>query len=651
MKKLFITAAVMMIMLSTAAYADSVDLNGDVTAGRETEITGLADGYYDLTVTCKNTAVDENAYLYGVSDGYTKSSTVLPKSADGVTVTVRGIGVSGGKCKIGVMPNSLGTVEFSNADLKASKESNFIVGGDMTEVSYIESLGGAYKDAEGNKTDPFKYLAANGVNMARIRLSNTTGKGTGDGTYYLPGGFQDEADCLALSKRAHDAGMGIQFTFNYSDYWSNGDRQIIPSEWVKRIKEELGYDVKDASFLKAMTAAQKKEIQNKLGDIVYEYTYDIMTKLKEQGTVPEYVSLGNEINGGMFFPFANTFNANMNSNRFELVYDDKKDEANDIKCYKDWSGLANILNRGYDAVKAVSPESQVIIHLANGSKDSIFTWFFDEYKKAGGKFDVIGASYYPAWTQNPVETCVSFCNSISSKYNKDIMIMEVGYNWNKTKKNGYEGQLTSNAPGYNEKYPFTQEGHCGFMADMINGMKSVNNGRCAGILYWDPCMIHVEDPSAVNESLSGWAINESDDKPAGNVVENTTLFDFDGKAIKTVAMLNNTRNAGKISEAPEPTVKPTEQPTPMPTPAQGLTGTQPEVKDGFVVSVVTNNTNEAKKANLYAAVYDADGVLRGVMIDSAVIEKGESKELKVEKPSQDYRTFLWNGENLTPIGR
>ena len=47
----------------------------------------------------------------------------------------------------------------------------------MTEVDYIESLGGEYKDSDGKKVDPFEFLSQNGMNMARIRLSNTPGKG------------------------------------------------------------------------------------------------------------------------------------------------------------------------------------------------------------------------------------------------------------------------------------------------------------------------------------------------------------------------------------------------------------------------------------------------------------------------------------------
>ncbi|MCH5209368.1 MAG: glycosyl hydrolase 53 family protein [Oscillospiraceae bacterium] len=524
-----------------------------------------------------------------------------------------------------------------------AQAADFYAGGDMTEVNYIEDLGGVYKDFDDNPVDPFEFLAENGMNMARIRLSNTPGKGTGDGTYYLPEGFQDEKDCLDLSKRAKEAGMEIQFTFNYSDYWSNGERQIIPSEWVKAIKDDLGYDVKDPAFLKSMSNAQMTEIRDKLGDLVYDYTKEIMTKLKNQGTVPKYVSLGNEINGGMFFPFANTFDANMNSKRFELVYDSDKDETNDIKCYKNWSALAAILNRGYDAVKEVSPESEVVIHLANGSKDSVFTWFIDDYQKAGGKFDVIGASYYPAWSQNPIETCVSFCNNISKKYGKDILIMETGYNWKAKKKNGYDGQLTANAPGYNEKYPFTQEGQRDFLKDLFEQLQTVNDNRCVGVLYWDPCMIHVEDPQNENESLSGWALRESDDKPDGNVVENTTLFDFDGKAVLAVEAFRTT-----IKDDPGKDDPGKDDPGEDDPQKAELTGTYTDDTDK-IIATVNNGLSEDKKVNLYVASYDANGALTGVKIDSKKVTAGSEDTLELNKPDGTYRVFLWNGETLAPI--
>ena len=560
--------------------------------------------------------------MYGVSDGYTAASTVLPVSADGVKVTVRGIEVENGKCTIGVGTDGNGVIEVSDVDLvKTDKQNGFIQGGDMTEVDYIENLGGEYKDSDGNKVDPFEFLSQNGMNMARIRLSNTPGKGTGDGVYYLPSGFQDEKDCLKLAKRAKDAGMGIQFTFNYSDYWSNGSRQIIPSEWVKQIKDELGYDVKNADFLNSMTSEQREKIQDKLAEIVYNYTYDIMSKLKAQGTVPEYVSLGNEIRGGMLFPFGNTYDASMNRDRFELVFGDDKNADEDIKCPKDWEGLVKFINAGYDAVKAVSEDSKVIIHLDDGSKSNKFTYFFDELDKLGAKYDVIGASYYPAWTDNNAEACKEFCNEISKKYDKDIMIMETGFNWNETRKDGYAGQL-KDSDVYKDIYPPTMTGHKNFMAELFNELKSVDDNRCLGVLYWDPCMIHVEDKDNKNASLSGWAVKESDDKTDVNVVENTTLFDFDGKAIPSVDVYKHSSSSKE-----EVNIQ--------------TTSDEKNVK-----TRIENNTDSTKKVSVIVIGYDENNVINSVQNVSKEVNANTAEIVSVNLPQGKYAVYVWNGSRL-----
>ena len=560
--------------------------------------------------------------MYGVSDGYTAASTVLPVSADGVKVTVRGIEVENGKCTIGVGTDGNGVIAISDVDLvKTDKQNGFIQGGDMTEVDYIESLGGEYKDSDGNKVDPFEFLSQNGMNMARIRLSNTPGKGTGDGVYYLPSGFQDEEDCLKLAKRAKDAGMGIQFTFNYSDYWSNGSRQIIPSEWVKQIKDELGYDVKNADFLNSMTSEQREEIQDKLAEIVYNYTYDIMSKLKAQGTVPEYVSLGNEIRGGMLFPFGNTYDASMNRDRFELVFGDDKNADKDIKCPKDWEGLVKFINAGYDAVKAVSEDSKVIIHLDDGSKSNKFTYFFDELDKLGAKYDVIGASYYPAWTDNNAEACKEFCNEISKKYDKDIMIMETGFNWNETRKDGYAGQL-KDSDVYKDIYPPTMAGHKNFMAELFNELKSVDDNRCLGVLYWDPCMIHVEDKDNKNASLSGWAVKESDDKTDVNVVENTTLFDFDGKAIPSVDVYKHSSSSKE--EVNIQTIS----------------------DEKNVKTRIENNTDSTKKVSVIVIGYDENNVINSVQNVSKEVNANTAEIVSVNLPQGKYAVYVWNGSRL-----
>lgn len=522
-----ILAVIFIIMSSLCVSAQELDV--PLNAENETSIT-LGKGYYTLTAQCRNSDEENTSYLYVVSDGNT-TSTVIPviKTEQGGLVTVRGFYTSGGECTVGIYAENPDAVQaFDVQVIEENDAHSFYTGGDITQVSYIESLGGVYKDYSGNAADPIRLLAENGVSMARIRLSNNPGKGRGDGVYYMPEGFQNLDDCLALSRRAKENGMGIQFTFNYSDYWSNGSRQIIPSEWVEKIRIDLGYDIKDALFLNNMTTEQRTEIKNALAKIIYEYTFDVMTRLKEQDTTPEYVSLGNEIRGGMLFPFGNTYDASMNKDRFELVFGDNKDNKNDIKCPKDWDGLVQFINAGYDAVKAVCPETQVIIHLDDGSKVDKFGYFLDELANRGAKYDVIGASYYPAWTGNTAAQCRDFCDEITEKYNKDIMIVETGFNWNPTRKDGYGGQLVE-SDAYKDIYPPSKNGQKNFLAELFSELKNVKNGRCVGVLYWDPCMIHVED--ADGNSMAGWAYRESDDGVDPNVVENTTLFDFDGKPL------------------------------------------------------------------------------------------------------------------------
>ncbi len=521
-------------------------------AGENTgTITNLAPGYYDIKAVYQNSSVDGNCYMWASSSGSTEGRSALPKTTEtsGNTVVVKGVYTSDGNIEYGLYNDGVSTASISDVTAVPSSEYKFLNGGDISEYTLIRDKGGKYYDFSDNEVNPVEYLASEGMNACRIRLSNAPGKGHGDGTYYLPEGYQDETDCLNLSKAAKDSGMDIVFTFNYSDYWSNGERQRIPGDWVSKIKTELGYDIESLAFLQSMTDAQKTQIISALSDCVYEYTKQVMTELKAQGTLPQYVSLGNEINGGIFMPFAGSFGAYFNTSTYGIEY-----EANDKNVWYDanFGAIAKILNRGYDAVKEVSDnKTQVIIHLASDgnfrySNAGNHKWWYDAYKNAGGKWDVTGISYYPSWTVQTASVCYERVNELSGIYGKPVMIMEVGYNWNSKKKDGYDGQLF-NIDAYKDIYPDTQSGHKGFMAEFLNYMKL--SGNCLGILYWDPLKIHVEDSKGNN--LVGWAIAEKKDAVQSNVVENTTLFDFNGRAIASVGLYHETKNAVRTAPLPK----------------------------------------------------------------------------------------------------
>lgn len=454
-------------------------------------IQGVEPGYYTLSAHFQSSGGFHAAYLYAQGSGQSKCMTSIPASGnlsddeDGwITVTVRGIRVEeDGILTVGLYADAQKRQWINMDDLELTKEESttpFLIGGDVSQLNYVEDMGAKFYDAEGNQADPLQILAENGWNFARLRLYNDPGPGRGDGTYYCHEDYMDPEDVLDMARRCKEKGMEIEITFHYSDYWSNGATQIIPAEWQKQIR---GLD-EDAAI-------------NTLEALVYYFTKDYMEQLKAQDTVPAYVSLGNESQGGLLFPYG-------------------------IPSQDRWPTLARFYAAGYRAVKEVSPETQVIIHLDDAGNMVKYTNYFDNLKKYGASFDVIGASYYPYWTEKSVKEAVEFCNAVTARYNCPIMIMETGYNWNPTRPGGWAGQLTDNGC-YEGIYESTPEGQRDFMIDLFSGLKNVSGGMAIGDIYWDP--IFVEQPGV------GWAYFEEWNTVDNNVVSNTTQFDFDHVAL------------------------------------------------------------------------------------------------------------------------
>lgn len=522
-------------------------------AGEKTRVfqrTEIPQGNYQLKAETQSPNSEGLSIVYGKGTGFTQASTAIPQSGfTSQTTIVKGIASEAGQLEVGFVNDGAHDLFIDRIQLSTERKPPlFGQGGDITELNYVLASGGNFFDNEGillyQTSDPLETKAKNviqflrkkGMDMVRIRLSNNPGKAQPDNsnTYFLPDGFQDEKDCLLLAELAHDAGMKIQFTFNYSDYWSNGERQNIPAEW----KEQIAW------------MNNTNDIVQKLTQLLGDYTKRIMEELASRGIFPEYVSLGNEINGGLLFPFG-------------YSYDVKPEFASlDMPAQNaNWNAICSYINAGYEAVKSVSPQSKVVIHLADQTGDFrkhgntvdyyTYSWFFSTLEKNGGKYDVIGASYYPSWSQSTVNDMVGYCNNLIRKFGKDILVMESGYNWNKTRKDGYEGQLNQNADEYRTKYPDSPIGQKGYLTELINGLKSIGEGtnqQCVGLLYWDPVMIHVEDEWGNNKT--GWAHFVQWDTPDANVVENTTLFDFDGKALPAldVFLQNQTSQKEEIKD-------------------------------------------------------------------------------------------------------
>ena len=163
---------------------------------------------------------------------------------------------------------------------------------------------------------------------------------------YSPGkGFCDLPHTLEMAKRIKKTGMKFLLDIHYSDTWADPGRQNIPIAW------------KDLNF---------QELTHK----VFEYTAQVLKALKDQGTLPDMVQTGNEINHGILWP-------------------DGKIQHPD--------SLATLLKAAISAVKNIDPNIITMLHIALGGQNSESEFLLENIIARHVSFDGIGEPYYHKW--------------------------------------------------------------------------------------------------------------------------------------------------------------------------------------------------------------------------------------------------------------
>ena len=299
--------------------------------------------------------------------------------------------------------------------LKSNAQDNsFARGADVSWCTEMEADGRVYRNAEGTETELFALMKQIGMTAIRLRVWVNP-------TKFGYGAWCDKADVLAKAKRAHAANLDLMIDFHYSDFFADPGTQNIPLDWADYPMDQL------------KTA-------------MAEHTKDVLQTLKAEGIEPRWVQVGNETNSGMLNPLGKI----------------------------DWnkSGTARytsyvvLSNAGYDAVKEVLPDAQVIIHLG-GTENA--KWFFTDFKAAGGKFDMIGLSHYPTtaeWNSSSSSATHSNINAAKcvseaiATFHVPVMICETGFE-------SWRPEVASEV-----------------MHDLMSRMKSIP--QCAGVFYWEP---------------------------------------------------------------------------------------------------------------------------------------------------------------------
>ena len=464
---------------STQALHHEAKTDYRVTSYRD--IDGLAPGSYTVLAHIRSSGGQPSVFLFARAEGYQLARAALPASSGVQEIRIASVPVQNGHLVVGLHSDARAGQWAEVVDVKLVRDEvarPFLAGGDVSLLPLMETHGAHYVDHAGHQRDAMEILRDSGFRIVRLRLYEAPGSGHGNDGYYWPEDSMNLPDLLGMAKRAAQLGLQIELTLHYSDFWTNSSTQIPPAAWTEQLR---GLPDEAQRFAK-------------LRSLVFEHTRDVVQALCAQGTPPQFVSIGNEIEGGLLYPYGRATEEN-------------------------WPRLAQLLEAGYEGVKAANPASQVILHLDGAGDIDKYRNYFDHAKAGGAQWDVIGMSYYPFWTRKTVEQVVQFNRELVKRYDKDLMVMEVGFNWRATLPGGAAGQLSDNGP-----YPAemsTPEGQRDFLAKLFTGLES--SGRVRGLLYWDPIMIAT--PGV------GWAVRESDGKPAANLVSNTTLFDFTGHAL------------------------------------------------------------------------------------------------------------------------
>jgi arabinogalactan endo-1,4-beta-galactosidase len=336
-----------------------------------------------------------------------------------------------------------------------------ILGADISSLKKSKDCGGVYYYEDGTQADALKILKDHGMNWARIRVWVDS-----------PDGYHGKAQLLEMAKRLKEHGIKLLVDFHYSDSWADPGKQPKPASW-----EGLDFD------------GLKKAI--------YDHTYDVCNSLKEQGTPPDMVQVGNEIANGMVWP----------------------DGRND----KSFDNLAALLKEGYQAVKGCSPDTLVMLHIDRGGDNNLYRWWFDNIIAQAVPFDLIGASYYPYW-HGTLADLQNNLNDVAIRYNKEILLVETSYAFTANDNDNYENIIISQElPGY----PFTPEGQAKMLSDIMDVIRAIPNGRGLGVMWWDATWTAVPG--------NGW---DPFRPTSGNNWENQALFDYDNRALPATNLFN-----------------------------------------------------------------------------------------------------------------
>ncbi len=318
-------------------------------------------------------------------------------------------------------------------------------GADLSFLPATEAEGTIYLANNNIPSDVILLFKSRGCNTIRMRL------------WHTPADAHSSLDEVkTLADRVKAAGLKVFLSIHYSDTWADPGHQAKPAAW-----QGLTYTL--------------------LKDSVYKYTKKVMALIQ-----PNYVQIGNELNGGILWNDGSISNL---------------------------GNFIDIVKEGCRAAREVSPSAKILIHFA-GTTDS--DWFFTQIKNASVDYDMMAISYYPVWHGLDLNVVKTTINSLITLTGKPLIIAETAYPFTL----GYN-DYTNNFVGLPDQlisgYPATPDGQKNFLLAIKSMLKQ--NALGAGFCYWGAEWVAFRGPTATD----------------GSAAENMALFSFTNKELPATA--------------------------------------------------------------------------------------------------------------------
>ena len=351
--------------------------------------------------------------------------------------------------------NRILLIGFINS-LLFTQSNEFMKGVDLSMLKQVEDNAGLFYD-NGNQIDPIQEFNSKGINTVRIKI------------WHNPLlNYNDLESVLEIAERVKNADLDLLLDFHYSDTWADPSNQNKPAAW-----ENLNFET--------------------LCDSIEQYSRYVITKLKNQNTLPKYVQIGNETDCGFLWPDGYVCG----------------ESNNDIQ----WNKLRDLFMHAIEGVNAALDHEdslKIISHVSSGGN-----WFFGNLLEEDIPIDILAISYYPMWHGTLADLNQNI-NMLATQFGKPVLVVETAYpftlSWNDNTNNilGLETQLL-------DGYEASEEGQFSFLYDLISLVHDNDFGY--GICYWAPDWI------STSQFGSPW--------------ENQALFDFDGQLLDAVSVFDD----------------------------------------------------------------------------------------------------------------